>query len=302
MISQRDPRWKNLILGFGTTQTIGVYGCTITCIANILGTTPDVVNERLKAVNGFSGALVIWAKLAEAFPGIKFTRVWSYDNTDVLNHVPNVLVEVPAKAIGGTDKHWVQFVGNHNCNDPWTGTERPVADFTQYGDPTSYCIVDGKWNKPSPQTIPSDTQKIIDEIRTERDNNWNLYQSELEKNNELDKQYKDEQEKNQGLREALDKQTQADADLGVQLLDAQHKATEGDNNLTAIADALSTPVDLKSILEAIDSLQKPVEEQVKPLQDHALNLQQVLEQFITPKKYKTFFDKVRIWIKKFLGI
>ena len=176
ILSQRDSRWKNIKLGTSDT-TIGGYGCTITCISMILGTTPDVVNERIKTVNGYAeGNLVIWSKLEEAFPGIKIKRVWSYDNTDVLANVPNVLVEVDGKPIGGY-RHWVVYIGNKKLIDPWDGLEGPTSE---YPDPKSYCVILGKWNKPSPI---SEDQKIIDQLRTERDHNWDLYgasQQELE--------------------------------------------------------------------------------------------------------------------------
>lgn len=156
-LGQRDPRWGNLNLGFSNTF-IRDYGCTITSLAMIIGTTPDVVNSRLKAVGGFAyGNQVIWDKIAEAFPGITVKRVWSYNNDDVKANVPNVLVEVPAQAIGGSGKHWVVFIGNHNCNDPWTAKTRPVSDFIQYGDPTGYCVLGGKWNQPAPTPPGDDT-------------------------------------------------------------------------------------------------------------------------------------------------
>jgi hypothetical protein len=126
LYSQRDSRWAKVKLGFGTTQTIGSDGCTITAIGNILGVEPTVVNEKLKAVTGFLGALVIWAKIEEAFPGIKVRRVWSYDNADVLAHTPNVIVEVHGAPIGGV-KHWVRYVGNKKLHDPWDGKEKATS-------------------------------------------------------------------------------------------------------------------------------------------------------------------------------
>jgi len=157
---QRDPRWGNIKLGFSDTY-IRDYGCTVSVIGNILNITPDVVNEKLKSVNGFAyGNLVIWAKIAEAFPGVTVNRVWTYNNDDVKANVPNVIVEVPAKAIGGTGKHWVQFIGNHICRDPWTGQERPVSDFLQYGDPTGYCIIKGVVVPPVPPSDYDLEQKI----------------------------------------------------------------------------------------------------------------------------------------------
>lgn len=161
---QRDPRWGNIKLGTSNTF-IKDYGCLISIIGNIVGTTPDVVNERLKAVGGFAyGNLVIWAKIEQAFPGIKVRRVWAYDNEDVKKNTPNTVVEVPAKAIGGTGKHWVRFIGNFKCEDPWTGTVRPTQDFVQYGNPTGYAVLSGSWNQPQP-TPPSD-QDLINRIES----------------------------------------------------------------------------------------------------------------------------------------
>lgn len=170
ILGQRDPRWANIYLGFSTTY-IKDYGCTITCLAMILGTTPAIVNERLKAVNGFaSGNLVIWAKIEEAFPGIKIRRVWSYDNADVKANVPNVLVEVPAAPIGGSGSHWVRYIGGGKLHDPWTAKERLTSDFP---NPTGYCVITGAW-KPPVDTTPTNND---DAIRLERDLNYNLFRS-----------------------------------------------------------------------------------------------------------------------------
>lgn len=179
ILSQRDSRWINTKLGTSNT-TIGDYGCTITCLAMIIGTTPDVVNERLKAVNGFaSGNLLIWAKIEEAFPGIKQRRVWSYNNDDVKPNVGHVLVEVPAKPIGGTGSHWVVYIGNQRIYDPWTGKERPTSDFP---NPTGYCVLTGSWQQAQPQ------QSELDKMREERDRNWNLYQAQIKITDDQQKQ------------------------------------------------------------------------------------------------------------------
>ena len=167
-LSQRNSSWGNIPLGFTNTYNpflIKDYGCTITSIAMILGTTPDVVNARLKALpqgQGFSGSLVVWAGIEKAFPGVKARRVTHYDNNDVKNNVPNVLVEVPANAIGGTGKHWVVFVGNQKCYDPWTGLERSTSDFTRYAPgATGYCVITGKWNQPLSGNVTKQTLKDI---------------------------------------------------------------------------------------------------------------------------------------------
>lgn len=166
LLSQRDLKWANIKLGF-SDSTIGLYGCTITCLAMIIGTTPDVVNDRLKAVNGFaSGNLLIWSKIPEAFPGITINRVWSYINDDVLAHVPNVLVEVPAAPIGGNGSHWVVYIGDHKLNDPWTGTERPTSDFP---NPTGYCTITGAWKSNANQVQPPTQPEVVINDQTKYD-------------------------------------------------------------------------------------------------------------------------------------
>lgn len=166
-LSQRDKRWSAIKLGSSNT-TIGDFGCTITCIAMIIGTTPDVVNERMKQVAGFAeGNLVIWAKIDEAFPGIKTRRVWSYDNADVKANVKRVLVEVDGKPIGGY-RHWVVYVGSQKLYDPWDGKEDPTSD---YPNPISYCVLDGAWEKS--ELVTTDLQAELDKTRKQRDENHN---------------------------------------------------------------------------------------------------------------------------------
>lgn len=166
-LSQRDKRWSAIKLGTSNT-TIGDFGCTITCIAMIVGTTPDVVNERMKQVAGFAeGNLVIWAKIDEAFPGIHARRVWTYDNADVKANIKRVLVEVDGKPIGGY-RHWVVYVGSQKLYDPWDGKEDPTSD---YPNPVSYCVLEGAWEKSEPVT--TDLQAELDKTRKQRDENHN---------------------------------------------------------------------------------------------------------------------------------
>lgn len=169
--NQRDSRWAHIGLGDGST-TIGASGCTVSVIGDVLNLTPDVVNQHLQAVQGFSGALIIWAKLEEAFSGLKINRVWTYNNDDVLNQLTqgkHVIVEVPATPIGGTGSHWIEYIGNHQCKDPWTGTVRPTSDFP---NPTGYCVLDTT-NYQAPQT--HDYQKEAEDNRHEADTNWNCF-------------------------------------------------------------------------------------------------------------------------------
>lgn len=235
--NQQDPRWASLGLGDGST-TIGYSGCTVSALGNILGLTPDVVNEKLKAVGGFLGALIIWKKIEDAFPGVKINRVWSYNNDDVAAHVPNVLVEVPAAPIGGSGSHWVVYIGNHQLKDPWTGTVRPTSDFP---NPTGYCTIDVSAYTP-PQL--QDTQKVIDDLRTARDTNWNLYQAEVSKNADLSSQLKSLQDKITSLEGQVTNLNATNAGLQKNISDVQKQNADLADTLKAHNESDSTAVDL----------------------------------------------------------
>jgi hypothetical protein len=161
ILSQRDNRWKSVKLGF-SDKTIGGYGCTITCLAMLSGLNPDEVNERMKSVNGFANKnLVIWKKIDEAIPWLKFEwRGWEYDNEKVKANVP-CLVEVDGKRIGAK-KHWVLYIGNKQMLDPWYGNQKA----TSYYPPTGYAIVKKVGDKPQ-DTAMSDLEKKYKHLKRE---------------------------------------------------------------------------------------------------------------------------------------
>jgi len=132
-LSQRDPHWSNVPLGF-SNLTIGGYGCTITCISMLACLNPDEVNARLKAVNGFSnGNLVIWTKIKEAIPWLEFEwRGYSFDNERVKGAIDTygaclVEVDFDGKIATPSDKHWVLYKGDQKMIDPWTGVEKSTG-------------------------------------------------------------------------------------------------------------------------------------------------------------------------------
>lgn len=146
--SQRDSRWVDTLLGF-STATIGQKGCTITAIGNYLGISPDIVNERLKAVNGFAAPsdtpteknLIIWAKIAEAFPGVTCERHWDFDPNQVALNLPCV-VQVDGFPIGGT-MHFVEYIDKDQLVDSWDGQIKPLSAYK----PQSYAIIKGQWQQ-----------------------------------------------------------------------------------------------------------------------------------------------------------
>ena len=167
-LNQRDSRWANIKLGT-SDKTIGSHGCTITCLASILGVTPDVVNSRLNEIGGYANTnLVNWSKLPTAFPQIKSTkRVTAYNNDEVSQNLP-CLVEVDGARIGAT-KHWVVYMGNKEMMDPWYGTVKG----TSYYPPTGYCVITPKEVDiitPEPIAQPMDVRlELLDDanIKTE---------------------------------------------------------------------------------------------------------------------------------------
>ena len=134
-LRQGNGRWGKELLGYSTRSTIGSEGCTITCLAMLLDTTPDVVNDRLKAVNGFDGQRVVWGQIGAAFPGVTVRHVPSYDSSAVERSCPCV-VEVDGAPIGAV-RHWVVYLGDGQILDPWFGSEGSLSRYT----PLSYAVV-----------------------------------------------------------------------------------------------------------------------------------------------------------------
>lgn len=139
-LSQRDPHWKDIRLGFGDDQTtIGTDGCTLTCltmVANGYGfqETPVTLNDRLKSLGpgrGFSGPLIVWGGLPLVLSGIVLARLVDCTNVpapmDVIDAALSaskpVIVELDSSPAPGLQNHWVVISGRRGddyvINDPW---------------------------------------------------------------------------------------------------------------------------------------------------------------------------------------
>lgn len=78
---QNDPQWKNNLLGFHPTATIGTYGCLLTCmtmVANHFGGnyTPVTYNEVMKQNGGFNPGQQ-WIKtftISKILPAVKYQK------------------------------------------------------------------------------------------------------------------------------------------------------------------------------------------------------------------------------------
>ena len=76
--SQTDPQWKNILLGFDKTSTIGGYGCLLTSLGmcatqyGASNLTPTILNDKMKAINGFQAgtAFIIASKIDQVVTGM----------------------------------------------------------------------------------------------------------------------------------------------------------------------------------------------------------------------------------------
>lgn len=159
MLSQRDPAWANLKLGFGPT-TIGQYGCVITSLAMMLTTylaspvNPVDVNQALKSVDGYAGQnanLVIWQKVTEAFPQIKLDNIQycrtvpaPVDDIDRFiadRKIPIIQVD-SSFSQSGIQSHWLPLTGGnqsdgYTAHDPWLipDEQSPITIPPKYAKP-----------------------------------------------------------------------------------------------------------------------------------------------------------------------
>ena len=133
-LSQYDPRWKDIKLGF-SNLTIGQAGCLITCCSMLADTTPDKLNDRLKSVSGYADQnLLIWAKLNEATNN-KLEFQWLnyvYNNDGVKQIIADEGACIVRVDNAGT-MHFVLYIGNGKMVDPLTGTIQPTSKYPAQG-------------------------------------------------------------------------------------------------------------------------------------------------------------------------
>lgn len=117
-LSQTDSKWANKKIG-QTALTLGRYGCTITCMAMLMDTTPDQLAKTLKFT---ADAKIIWSN---NFGKFKFSfREYKRNDPAIIDHIKDpkkaVILEVNNKS------HWVI----------------PVAYFPPSGKNPTYLIAD----------------------------------------------------------------------------------------------------------------------------------------------------------------
>lgn len=131
--SQQDQQWAGVKMN-GTTSTIGRYGCLVTALGIVTDTTPDKVNDLLSKNHGYDNDLVLWSGVPKSLPLDLISLPLAYDNTKVLDIIARegfCIVEVDFNGVIDTiaDAHWVVYIGNHQCIDPWDGRTKPTVAY-----------------------------------------------------------------------------------------------------------------------------------------------------------------------------
>lgn len=192
------------LLGFSPITTIADAGCYLSSFATIASYygkhyDPVDLNKAFQEKNLFvipnSAEIAGDSSLQDVFPDIIFQESLVYPN-EILNPDGSVKAPgVPADLnkltslmadpnlsvileidIGGGNTHFVVCLGVNGTvtiANPWTGQQE---DFTTlYGDPVKN-IIKFVVYKGTPISID---QQVTDQLRQQRDKNWNLYQGQL---------------------------------------------------------------------------------------------------------------------------
>ena len=139
-LSQRDPRWQDINLGFDKVQTIGTQGCVLASLA-MLATgygyteTPETLNKKLMELGsgkGFIGPLMVWAGMTRLYPKIGIKEIFVCSDTKpvpfkridaLLSNGQAVMVECDRSLASGDQAHWVILTKKKGEDyvmlDPW---------------------------------------------------------------------------------------------------------------------------------------------------------------------------------------
>ena len=136
-LSQQDPKWKTDILGFGDPgDTIGYIGCALTATAMLLSghgysETPKALNQKLKNVNGFVSAAIMWSAVNKIYPNVSLKAYIPCSNSDAplaqidasIAAGQPAIVQVDRSPASGIQTHWVVLYQRKGDDylmlDPW---------------------------------------------------------------------------------------------------------------------------------------------------------------------------------------
>ncbi|MBK9924688.1 MAG: SH3 domain-containing protein [Anaerolineales bacterium] len=136
-LSQQDPQWKNDLLGFGDPgDTIGYVGCALTATAMLLSghgytETPKTLNQKLKNVNGFASAGIVWSAVTKLYPNVSLKAFIPCSTSDAplaqidaaIAAGQPAIVQVDSSPATGIQTHWVVLYARKGDDylmlDPW---------------------------------------------------------------------------------------------------------------------------------------------------------------------------------------
>lgn len=289
VFSQLDYLQK---LGTGT-QTIAQSGCYLTSFANLAkacgkNVTPASLNQEFIQKRLYINLNeMVDDNLTKIFPDLIYQESLHYESisTDLdklrtlLSDPTNwVILEID---LGNKFTHFVLCAGINGVvtiADPEGGV---IIDFaSKYGDPVKnilkFVVYKGT---PAIMDGTADQQTLIDQLRTDRDKNWNLYQTEEKKNADLATEntnlqtnISQVQKRNGELLDQMATMEKADStaiDKGIQL---QGLVTDLEDYLHAIADSVKVQYDIlkikdvvEAILGAVATFEKPVPPPTSPI-------------------------------------
>jgi hypothetical protein len=189
---QNDPKWKNIKLGNQNTETIGSWGCLMTSLAMLangygFNETPETINTKMKAANGFHGALIIPAVLPSICPGLVYKGYQPCEDSPApmtqidaaLDADKPVIVQVDWSPKVGLQTHWILLYqksgGDYYMKDPYRYSgdspdkKLKVLDrYTHAGKDISKAITGVIWfdgsSPPEPKpkiAVPSDSFSVF---------------------------------------------------------------------------------------------------------------------------------------------
>lgn len=141
--SQSDWRWSWKYLGLGGWgQTIGNYGCALTCCSMLTAIDPLTLNEHLKRVGGYvnpdgsvsqGATLLAWDRLEKATSGKLIYQgglgiVYNNDKClEIIKREKGCIVQVYGSNI---PMHFVVAIGQGMIIDPLDGKIKPFSTYT----------------------------------------------------------------------------------------------------------------------------------------------------------------------------
>jgi hypothetical protein len=179
--SQQDPRWKDEKLGF-SNLSIGTAGCAVTSLAMLLRgygqeETPSSLNRKLRQVNGFYDAAVVWSALNLLQPLVRWKDIILCRDSNApiplidraLQSDQVVLAEVDFSPAPGLQTHWVVIYERRGDDylilDPWPyppdSTEVTLLARYGRGKPLQRAISAVVFYELQPQLVPQSGHSYV---------------------------------------------------------------------------------------------------------------------------------------------